>query len=52
MRKEKEKKTIVGWQGCQMVRFQTKIPIWENFGGPWIRKSLYILGPLGIFCGD
>jgi hypothetical protein len=21
-------------QGCQMVYFQTKIPIWVNFGGP------------------
>jgi hypothetical protein len=21
-------------QGCQMVCFQTKIPIWVNFGGP------------------
>jgi hypothetical protein len=23
-----------GDQGCQMVSFQNKIPIWVNFGGP------------------
>jgi hypothetical protein len=25
-------------QGCQTVSFQTKIPIWVNFGGPEIGK--------------
>jgi hypothetical protein len=27
-----ESETLV--HGCQMVYFQTKIPIWVNFGGP------------------
>jgi hypothetical protein len=22
-------------QGCQVTSFQTKVPIWEYFGGPW-----------------
>jgi hypothetical protein len=26
-------------QGCQMIYFQTKIPIWVNFGGPWNGKG-------------
>jgi hypothetical protein len=29
-----------------------KIPIWVNFGGPYIGKCLYILWPLGISYGD
>jgi hypothetical protein len=27
-------KVLGPMQGCQMVCFQTKIPIWVNFGGP------------------
>jgi hypothetical protein len=26
--------------------FQTKIPIWVNFGGPWNGKSVYFYGRL------
>jgi hypothetical protein len=25
---------MLAGHGCQMVSFQTKIPIWVNFGGP------------------
>jgi hypothetical protein len=32
--------------------FKPKIPIWVHFGGPQIRKGLYILWPFGIFYGD
>jgi thiol-disulfide isomerase/thioredoxin len=35
-------------QGCQMVYvciFKPKIPIWVNFGGPWIGKCRYIIRP-------
>jgi hypothetical protein len=32
--------------------FKPKIPIWVNFGGPYIGKCLYILLSLGIFYGD
>jgi hypothetical protein len=31
--------------------FKPKIPIWENFGGPWIGKCLHISWPFGIFYG-
>jgi hypothetical protein len=31
--------------------FKPKIPIWVNFGGPYIGKCLYILWPFGIFYG-
>jgi hypothetical protein len=30
-------------QGCQMAYFQTKIPIWVNFGGSCNGKCWYIL---------
>jgi hypothetical protein len=36
-------------QGCRMVYFQTKNPIWINFGGSCNRTSCYILWPLGLF---
>jgi hypothetical protein len=36
-------------QGCQMVCFQTKNPIWVNFGGSHNGKSWYILRPFGLF---
>jgi hypothetical protein len=32
-----------------MVSFQTKIPIWVNFGWLYIGKCWYILWPFGIF---
>jgi hypothetical protein len=32
-----------------MVYFQTKIPIWVNFGGTWNLKGRYILWPFGIY---
>jgi hypothetical protein len=32
--------------------FKPKIPIWVNFGGPYIGKCLYISGPFGIFHGE
>jgi hypothetical protein len=36
-------------QGCQMVYFRTKIPIWANFGGPYLDgKMLHILWPFGM----
>jgi hypothetical protein len=37
-------------QGCQMVYFKPKIPIWVNFGGSYI-ENVYIpiLWPFGIF---
>jgi hypothetical protein len=31
--------------------FKPKIPIWENFGGPWIGKCFYILWSFGICYG-
>jgi hypothetical protein len=31
--------------------FKPKIPIWVNFGGPWVGKCWYILWPFGIFYG-
>jgi hypothetical protein len=34
-----------------MVYFQTKIPIWINFGGHWIGKAGYILWSFGMFYG-
>jgi hypothetical protein len=37
-------------QGCQMVFFKPKIPIWVNFGGPEIEKCCYVLWPFGILC--
>jgi hypothetical protein len=41
-----------GWQGCQMVCFQTKkFQICVNFGGPLTGKCWYILWPFGIFYG-
>jgi hypothetical protein len=36
-------------QGCQMVCFQTKIPIWVNFGGSCNGKARCILRPFGVF---
>jgi hypothetical protein len=36
-------------QGRQMVYFQTKIPIWVNFGGPCNGRCWYILWRFGIF---
>jgi hypothetical protein len=40
-------------QGCQTVFiFEPKIPIWVNFGGPYIGKRWYILWPFGIFYGN
>jgi hypothetical protein len=38
-------------QGCQMVYFQTKTPIWVNFGEPWNGKGWHILWPFGIYYG-
>jgi hypothetical protein len=29
--------------------FKPKIPIWVDFGGPWIEKCWYILQEFGIF---
>jgi hypothetical protein len=37
-------------QGCQMVYFQTQIPIWVNFGGYFNGRFWYILWPFGVFC--
>jgi hypothetical protein len=37
--------------GCQMVCFQTKIPIWVNFGGSGDGRCWYILRTLGPFYG-
>jgi hypothetical protein len=37
-------------QGCQMVYFQTKIPIWVNFSGSCKGRCWYILRTFGIFC--
>jgi hypothetical protein len=34
-----------------MVYFQTKIPIWVNFGGPWNGKVWYVPFPFGICYG-
>jgi hypothetical protein len=37
---------------CRVARrfiFKPKIPIWVNFGGPYIGKCIYILWPFGIF---
>jgi hypothetical protein len=31
--------------------FKPKIPLWVNFGGPWVGKCWYILWPFGIFYG-
>jgi hypothetical protein len=42
---------LLSCRGCQMVYFQTKIPIWVIFWGPLIRKCWYILWPFGIFLG-
>jgi hypothetical protein len=36
-------------QGCQMVYFLPKNPIWVYFGEPWNEKWWYILWPFGIF---
>jgi hypothetical protein len=36
-------------QGCQMVYFHTKIPIWVNLGGPWNGNCCYALWPFGKF---
>jgi hypothetical protein len=33
-------------QGCQMVYFQTKNPIWVTFGGPYIGKIDLFYGHL------
>jgi hypothetical protein len=38
-------------QGCQMVYFQTKIPIWVNFEGSCNGRHWYILLPFGLFYG-
>jgi hypothetical protein len=36
-------------QGCQMVFFKPKIPIWINFGGSCNGRCWFILRPLGLF---
>jgi hypothetical protein len=38
-------------QGCQMVYFKTKTPIWVNFEGPKNTKCRYILWSCRIFHG-
>jgi hypothetical protein len=35
----------------QMAYFQTKIPIWEKFGGSCNGRCGYILWPFGLFYG-
>jgi hypothetical protein len=35
-------------QGCQIVYFMTKNPIWIYLGGPWNGECWYILRPFGI----
>jgi hypothetical protein len=32
--------------------FKPKIPIWENFRGPWNAKGWYILWKFGIYYGN
>jgi hypothetical protein len=39
------------YQGCQMVYFHIKIPIWEYSGGPWNGKCWFIIEPFGILYG-
>jgi hypothetical protein len=37
--------------GCQMVCFETKIPIWVNFGGSCDSRWWYIIRPFCLFYG-
>jgi hypothetical protein len=40
------------FEGCQMVCFQTKNPIWVNLGGSYNRKCGSILWSFRIFYGN
>jgi hypothetical protein len=41
---------IIGVRVARWFIFKPKIPIWVNFGGPWI-GIFYILWQFGIFYG-
>jgi hypothetical protein len=38
----------IKWIRTGLPDFKTKIPVWENFGGPWNEKAGYNLWPFGI----
>jgi hypothetical protein len=48
---EKNKVAFLASSVARWFIFEPKIPIWVNFGGPYIGQCLYILWPFGVFNG-